>query len=73
VLLTWEPGNGSAAVRSATDGTFREQILVMPKDRLGGRTLDATVAGVVVARAPLLVVRGTFQPGGTSGAFLVHH
>jgi TolB protein len=73
VLLTWEPGNGSAAARSATDGTFREQILVMPKDRLGARTLDATVAGVVVARTPLLVVRGTFQPGGTSGALLVHH
>ena len=72
VVLVWEPGNGETAVRSAADGTFRSSVLVFPRDTLGGRTLDATIGGVVVARAPLLVVRGTYQPGGSNPGFFVH-
>jgi len=47
-------------------------MLVFPRDSPGGRTLDAGVSGSVVARAPILVVRGTYRPGGISGGFFAH-
>lgn len=72
VLLTWSPGNGSVVTRSAPDGTFRTPMLVFPRDPLGGRTLDASVSGTVVARAPILVVRGSYRPGGLPGGFFAH-
>jgi TolB protein len=72
VLLAWEPGNGEIVVRSAPDGTIRSSMLVFPRDTLGGRSLDASFGGGVVARAPVLVVRGTYQPGGVSPSIFSH-
>jgi len=72
VLLAWEPGNGAIAARSAGDGSFRASMLVFPRDTIGGRTLDASVSGSVVARAPILIVRGSYRPGGSSGGFFAH-
>ena len=70
VLLRWSPGLGSVATRSSPTGTLAAQVLVLPKDTLGNRAVVAEIGGNPVAAAPILVVPGTFQPGGFGTALL---
>jgi Tol biopolymer transport system component len=64
VTLTWKPGITAAAVptRPRTDGTFIAQLLILPKDETGPRTITATGAGFTPATTPFLVVAGTIGP-----------
>lgn len=63
VDLVWSPGIGKFLAVAGADGTFRVQVLVMTRDRLGRRQLVATAAGVT-ATTEFLVVPPTVQPSG---------
>ncbi len=60
VTLRWRPGIGQWAVTAAIDGSFRTQVLVLPKDVEGPRVLE--VVGGGAAAAPYLVVPDSDQP-----------
>ncbi|MFG2062665.1 hypothetical protein ACGFIK_14735 [Micromonospora sp. NPDC048871] len=64
--LSWDLGITAAAppVRPAADGSFTAQLLVLPKDRLGGRQAVATGTGFSPVRTPFLVVLPAQQPPG---------
>jgi hypothetical protein len=62
VTLTWQPGIGTAAVTTSPAGTFTNRlVLVLPRDRLGGRLMVAQTFG---ATATFLVVPPSIAPGG---------
>jgi PKD repeat protein len=62
VSLAWQPGIGTAAVTTSPAGTFTNRlVLVLPKDRLGGRLMVAQTFG---ATATFLVVPPSIAPGG---------
>jgi hypothetical protein len=63
VILRWQTGLGQWAVTTRPDGTFDTRVLVLPKDRLGPRALQA-VSPVTVTPAPYLVVPSSEQPSG---------
>jgi hypothetical protein len=63
VALTWSPGLGTTSAVAGDDGTFTVQVLVLPNDRLGPRTLVAS-GTVSVATASFLVVPNTMKPAG---------
>jgi len=67
VTLRWRPGIGEWTVQAGGDGSFRTQVLVLPKDVEGPRTLQAT--GNVAATASYLVVPASDQPA-FGGVFL---
>lgn len=60
VTLRWRPGVGEWTVRAGGDGSFRTQVLVLPKDIEGPRVLEAI--GAAPASAAYLVVPGSQQP-----------
>jgi Tol biopolymer transport system component len=69
VVLTWSVGITPTPLQpifTDTNGSFTAQVLVLPKDREGPRTLSAlvTLSGVPAApaTAPFLVVAGTAAP-----------
>ncbi len=70
VTLEWEPGTGTTAAVAGDDGTFVTQVLIMPNDVLGLRTLIATGA-VTTASAPFLVVPNSMKPAGRDVAQIV--
>ncbi|GAA2391086.1 hypothetical protein GCM10010420_13900 [Streptomyces glaucosporus] len=64
VRFAWKPGITAAAAPTVPgpDGTFVGQLLVLPKDQTGPRTITATGPGFSPARTDFLVVSGTVQP-----------
>jgi len=54
VTLRWQPGIGQWTVRAGGDGSFRTQVLVLPNDIEGRRTLEAV--GEATASVSYLVV-----------------
>lgn len=60
VTLRWRPGIGQWTVRVGGDGSFRTQVLVLPKDVEGRRVLEVLEGGATPA--PYLVVPGSDQP-----------
>jgi hypothetical protein len=60
VTLRWRPGLGQWTVTAGGDGTFRTQVLVLPKDVEGPRVLEVDGGGA--APVPYLVVPGSEQP-----------
>ncbi|MEO5680099.1 MAG: hypothetical protein ABIS47_10560 [Acidimicrobiales bacterium] len=60
VTLRWRPGIGEWTVAAGGDGSFRTQVLVLPKDVEGPRVLEAL--GATPASAGYLVVPGSDQP-----------
>jgi hypothetical protein len=66
VRLSWDVGITATAapVRPTADGSFTAQLLVLPKDRLGGRRAVATGTGFSPVSTPFLVVLPAQQPPG---------
>ncbi|WP_101378850.1 MULTISPECIES: DUF11 domain-containing protein [Kitasatospora] len=64
VQFTWQPGITAAAAPTypAADGTFAGQLLILPKDELGPRTITASGPGFSPVTCPFLVVTGTIGP-----------
>ncbi|MCC9308914.1 DUF11 domain-containing protein [Kitasatospora sp. RB6PN24] len=64
VRFTWQPGITAAAAPTypAADGTFAGQLLILPKDELGPRTITAAGPGFSPVTCPFLVVTGTIGP-----------
>lgn len=64
VRLTWSPGITAAAapVVPRPDGGFTAQLLVLPKDQTGPRTITAAGLGFRAATTPFLVVPGSIGP-----------
>ncbi|CCH32471.1 DUF11 domain-containing protein [Actinosynnema sp. NPDC047251] len=64
VRLTWSPGITAAAAPTfpRPDGGFAAQLLILPKDATGPRTITATGPGFRPATTPFLVVAGTIGP-----------
>jgi Tol biopolymer transport system component len=64
VTLTWTPGITAAAVPTlpGADGRFIAQLLILPKDQTGPRTITASGAGFAPVTTPFLVVPGTIGP-----------
>lgn len=62
--LSWLPGQGLTQVEVGTDGSFVVQVLIMPNDRLGRRTLVAT-GQATTATTEFLVVARSVKPSGT--------
>lgn len=60
LTLRWRPGIGEWKVTTGGDGSFRTQVLVLPKDIEGPRVLEVVEGGA--APAPYLVVPGSDQP-----------
>lgn len=60
LTLRWRPGIGEWKVTTGGDGSFRTQVLVLPKDVEGPRVLEVVDAGA--PPAPYLVVPGSDQP-----------
>lgn len=61
VTLTWAPGLGGTRVATDATGSFRVSVLVLRKDRLGPRLLNAAgTAGT--ASVPYLVMPPSVQP-----------
>ncbi|MFJ9608717.1 hypothetical protein ACIRS1_20510 [Kitasatospora sp. NPDC101176] len=66
VTLTWTPGITAAAAPTLprADGTFAGQLLILPKDETGPRTITAAGPGFSPVTTPFLVVTGTIGPPG---------
>ncbi|GAA1214521.1 hypothetical protein GCM10009665_00320 [Kitasatospora nipponensis] len=64
VRLTWSPGITAASRPAvpAADGTFVAQLLVMPGDETGPRTVTATGTGFAPVTTAFLVVAGSQGP-----------
>jgi Tol biopolymer transport system component len=64
VRFTWQPGITAAAAPTypAADGTFAGQLLILPKDEVGPRTITASGPGFSAVTCPFLVVIGTIGP-----------
>jgi hypothetical protein len=60
LTLRWRPGIGEWKVTTGGDGSFRTQVLVLPKDVEGPRVLEVAEGGA--PPAPYLVVPGSGQP-----------
>jgi hypothetical protein len=70
VILRWQPGLGQWAVTARADGSFDTRVLVLPKDPVGRRVLQA-VSSATAAPAPYLVIPASEQPSGfDSSVFL---
>ncbi|MFG2907724.1 hypothetical protein ACGF13_21995 [Kitasatospora sp. NPDC048286] len=66
VRFTWNPGITAAAAptRPKGDGTFAGQLLILPKDETGPRTITAEGPGFSPVTCPFLVVEGSIGPPG---------
>ncbi|MFD4658602.1 hypothetical protein ACFWP2_23575 [Kitasatospora sp. NPDC058444] len=66
VTFTWKPGITAAAAptRPKGDGTFAGQLLILPKDETGPRTITAEGPGFSPVTCPFLVVEGSIGPPG---------
>ncbi|MDH6709007.1 Tol biopolymer transport system component [Kitasatospora sp. MAA19] len=66
VTLTWTPGITAAAAPThpAANGTFAAQLLILPKDETGPRTITASGPGFSPVTTPFLVVTGSIGPPG---------
>ncbi|MFI6151200.1 hypothetical protein ACIBCA_00680 [Kitasatospora sp. NPDC051170] len=66
VTLTWQPGITATAAptRPKGDGTFAGQLLILPKDETGPRTITASGPGFSPVTCPFLVVEGSIGPPG---------
>ncbi|MDH6121432.1 putative repeat protein (TIGR01451 family) [Kitasatospora sp. GAS204A] len=66
VTFTWQPGITAAAAPThpAADGTFAGQLLILPKDETGPRTITASGPGFSPVTCPFLVVAGSIGPPG---------
>ncbi|MEV7184643.1 hypothetical protein [Kitasatospora sp. NPDC093102] len=66
VRFTWQPGITAAAAptRPKADGTFAGQLLILPKDETGPRTITAEGPGFSPVTCPFLVVEGSIGPPG---------
>ncbi|MFF4923442.1 hypothetical protein ACFY4B_22910 [Kitasatospora sp. NPDC001261] len=66
VRFTWQPGITAAAAptRPKGDGTFAGQLLILPKDETGPRTITAEGPGFSPVTCPFLVVEGSIGPPG---------
>ncbi|MTE17744.1 hypothetical protein F0L17_01065 [Streptomyces sp. TRM43335] len=64
VRFTWKPGITAAAAPTVPepDGTFIGQLLILPKDQTGPRTITAAGPGFSAVTTDFLVVSGTVQP-----------
>ncbi|XZY40376.1 hypothetical protein ACPJ20_25705, partial [Streptomyces sp. SAI-25] len=64
VKLSWNPGITAAAAPTFPnpDGTFIAQLLILPKDRTGPRTITAKGPGFSPVTTDFLVVLGTITP-----------
>ena len=64
VKLSWNPGLTAAAAPTFPnpDGTFIAQLLILPKDRTGPRTITAKGPGFSPVTTDFLVVLGTITP-----------
>ncbi|GGP76399.1 DUF11 domain-containing protein [Saccharothrix coeruleofusca] len=64
VRLTWSPGITAAAAPTVprADGGFTAQLLILPKDQTGPRTITAAGLGFRPATTPFLVVPGSIGP-----------
>ncbi len=78
LTLRWRPGIGSWTVKAGGDGSFRTQVLVLPKDVEGPRALEVVDGPIApggpegrgaAASATYLVVPGSGQPA-FGGVFL---
>jgi hypothetical protein len=63
VPLVWKPGIGTGTAFTDGTGSFHVQMLVLPKDELGPRLLQAQPAGSGPS-APFLVVPISVEPAG---------
>ncbi|MFB7910659.1 hypothetical protein ACFC1T_29915 [Kitasatospora sp. NPDC056076] len=66
VRFTWNPGITAAAAPTypKADGTFAGQLLILPKDETGPRTITADGPGFSPVTTPFLVVEGSIGPPG---------
>ncbi|MFJ8628379.1 hypothetical protein ACIRD3_36825 [Kitasatospora sp. NPDC093550] len=66
VRFTWQPGITAAAAPTfpKADGTFAGQLLILPKDETGPRTITADGPGFSPVTTPFLVVEGSIGPPG---------
>ncbi|MFI9366433.1 hypothetical protein ACIG5E_36070 [Kitasatospora sp. NPDC053057] len=66
VRFTWQPGITAAAAPTypRADGTFAGQLLILPKDETGPRTITADGPGFSPVTTPFLVVEGSIGPPG---------
>ncbi|SOB79587.1 hypothetical protein [Streptomyces sp. 1331.2] len=66
VRFTWQPGITAAAAPTfpRADGTFAGQLLILPKDETGPRTITADGPGFSPVTTPFLVVEGNIGPPG---------
>ncbi|MEV7603447.1 hypothetical protein AB0O91_39375 [Kitasatospora sp. NPDC089797] len=66
VRFTWQPGITAAAAPTypKADGTFAGQLLILPKDETGPRTITADGPGFSPVTTPFLVVKGSIGPPG---------
>ncbi|MFJ6772617.1 hypothetical protein ACIQOV_16890, partial [Kitasatospora sp. NPDC091257] len=66
VRFTWKPGitAEAAPTRPKGDGTFAGQLLILPKDETGPRTITAEGPGFSPVTCPFLVVEGSIGPPG---------
>ncbi|MEU1279387.1 hypothetical protein [Streptomyces sp. NPDC005805] len=64
VRFRWKPGITAAAAPTVPgpDGTFIGQLLILPKDQTGPRTITARGPGFSPVETDFLVVSGTIQP-----------
>ncbi|MGK5631444.1 hypothetical protein ACSNOD_23725, partial [Streptomyces sp. URMC 123] len=64
VALAWRPGITAAAAPTVprADGRFVAQLLILPKDGTGPRTITASGTGFSPVSTPFLVVVGTIGP-----------
>ncbi|MFF7633297.1 hypothetical protein ACFZB9_09115 [Kitasatospora sp. NPDC008050] len=64
VTFVWQPGITAAAAPTvpAADGTFAGQLLILPKDQTGPRTITASGPGFSPVNCPFLVVAGSIGP-----------
>jgi Tol biopolymer transport system component len=67
LILEWVPGLGRELVRTRADGTFTTRMMILPRDMLGPRVLEArgvdSQEQAFRIGADFLVVAGTAQPG----------
>ncbi|WP_442911051.1 hypothetical protein [Kitasatospora sp. NBC_01266] len=66
VRFSWQPGITAAAAPTVAraDGTFAGQLLILPKDETGPRTITASGPGFSPVTCPFLVVAGSIGPPG---------
>ncbi|MDI2031965.1 hypothetical protein QFW96_25300 [Saccharopolyspora sp. TS4A08] len=69
VRLEWSPGITASAAPTlpGPDGRFAAQLLILPKDETGPRTITASGAGFSPVTARFLVVDPAIAPPGMVG------